>query len=509
MRAFALNSVSVTIMNASVHVANYVVFAGIAAFFGVSWQTDAFFLALTFPVFFVGAIVSAVSSVFIPIFAECKINRPHVLGQLIGSALLYVLAGTLLIVVLLGLSALYMFRWVMFDGIAPNFQRLVIQQTLLLLPVIVIQTLTGVISAFYNANGRFLYPPITDTISTLAILMIVAISKSAIGIFSIPLGFVFGALLHLILLSLFWSRFNVQIDWTWKVEHELRRSLGLSLPLILGTATLQLSTVITRFLAAQLPEGSITILDYASRISYGVVEFLTSGVLLVILAKWSQISAENDTARLGREVQNFTLIISFVIIPVIAIGIILRHSLVAIAFQRGSFDPAMTAATASVLFFFLLGIPIDAISRIYVRLFLVWQKTWIIGTLAGIRVIITTITAFTLMHFMGLVGIALADTIAILLIALALIHFANRKLGNTFSGSGVSFLKIGVSAICGGGTAALLRQMLIGKEFLELLIAGAVGTVIYIVISWALRNDQLKILLGLLRPHSFKGFLYE
>lgn len=505
MRTFALNSVVVTIMNASVHVANYVVFAGIAALFGVTWQTDAFFLAWTFPSFFVGAIVSAVGSVFIPVFAECKIKRPHVLGQLIGSALLYVLICTLIIVLLTGLIALYMLRWVVFDGVSIQFQRLVIHQTLFLLPVIVIQTLTGVVSAFYNANDRFLYPPVTDAISTLAVLLVIAVSKAPIGIFSVPLGFVCGAMLHLILLGVFWHRFSIQVVWTWKIEPELQRSLLLALPLILGTAALQLSTVITRFLAAQLPEGSVTILDYASRISYGLMELLTSGVLLVILAKWSQTSVEPSNIRFSQEVQNFTLLISFVVMPVVAIGIALRHPLVAIAFQRGSFDLATTTATASVLFFFLLGIPIDTISRIYVRLFLVWKNTWIIGGLAGIRVTITTITAFALMRLMGLRGIALADTIAILLITLALIYMANRKLGNTFSGSGVSIFKISVSAICGGWVAALLSQMLVEQDILALIIAGIMGCITYIVISWAMRSAQLGILIGLLRPSSPKG----
>lgn len=500
MKTFAFNSFAVTIMNASVHVANYIVFAGIAALFGVTWQTDAFFLAWTFPSFFVGAIVSAVGSVFIPIFAECKINRPHILGQLIGSTLLYVLICTLIIVLLMSLTALYILRWVVFDGVSIQFQRLVIHQTLFLLPVIVIQTLTGVISAFYNASDKFLYPPVTDAISTLTALLVIAISKSSMGIFSVPLGFVCGAALHLILLGLFWHRFNIRVVWGWKVEPELRRSLILSLPLILGTAALQLGTVITRFLAAQLPEGSVTILDYASRVAYGVMELLTSGVLLVVLAKWSKASLEKDTAWLRREVQNFLPMMLFVVVPVVTLVIVLRQSLVVFAFQRGNFDSTATIATAGVLLFYLLGIPIDAVGRTYVRLLLIWQRTWIVGGLAILRVIVTVLIAAVMMWFVGVKAMAIADTIGILFITVSFSIIGNRRLGNTFSSSGRSLLKIGISALGAGLITKFVGDSVNGPELVKLLIAGSAGSVSYLVFSWVLLNDQMRTVIGLIKP---------
>jgi peptidoglycan biosynthesis protein MviN/MurJ (putative lipid II flippase) len=136
---------------------------------------------------------------------------------------------------------------------------------------------------------------------------------------------------------------------------------------------------------------------------------------------------------------------------------------------------------------------------------LVWQHTWIIGLLAGIRVILTALTAFGLMKLMGLEGIALADTIAISVIALALVYLANRRLGNTFLGSGVSFLKIGLSAICAGGASAILSQILTGRELVAFLVAGTAGSVIYLLVSWIIQSDQLRTLVGLLDPHSSKG----
>ena len=64
MKDVALNSVVVTLPNATLHLANFAVFAGIAALFGAGGQTDSFFLAFAIPSFFVGAVVNGVGSVF-------------------------------------------------------------------------------------------------------------------------------------------------------------------------------------------------------------------------------------------------------------------------------------------------------------------------------------------------------------------------------------------------------------------------------------------------------------
>jgi hypothetical protein len=82
----------------------------------------------------------------------------QVLGQPVGSALLYVLLSTPSIASLLGVVALIVLRFASPNGPAFGFDRLVLQETLLMPPVFVVQTLTDVISAFYNANGRFVYP---------------------------------------------------------------------------------------------------------------------------------------------------------------------------------------------------------------------------------------------------------------------------------------------------------------------------------------------------------------
>src|SRR5215471_19334791 len=142
MQNVALNSVGVTLLNATLHLANFAVFAGIAALFGASSLTDAFFLAFAIPSFFISAVVSGVGSVFIPLIADYRFNHPEEMGQLIGSSLILVLVFSILSAIVTGLSAPLIIRLAVSSRKFPDFATLATQQLLVLLPVIVIQIAT-------------------------------------------------------------------------------------------------------------------------------------------------------------------------------------------------------------------------------------------------------------------------------------------------------------------------------------------------------------------------------
>jgi putative peptidoglycan lipid II flippase len=173
-------------------------------------------------------------------------------------------------------------------------------------------------------------------------------------------------------------------------------------PLILGSVALQAGTVISRFLAAHFPSGSISVLDYASRISIGIMEFLTSGVMLVTLADWSKDAARDNDLDLLIKLRNAIRILLIIVSPITIMVIVLRDPIIRIVLQRGNFDPGLALLTASIMSIYIFVIPIDTIGRLYVRLFLVWKSTQVIGLGAVIRVFSTLIFSVILMNILGI-----------------------------------------------------------------------------------------------------------
>lgn len=498
MNKVALDSILVTILNAMGQAASFALFAVIAASFGASRETDAFFLALTVPALFTASVVNAITSVFIPIVTECKVQRPETAGRLVGSAILYVALISLSAAALVGLLTPALLQ-LGGGGLNEETQRLAAHHTLLLLPMITLQTVGGVLAAVYNAYGQFGLPAGTVLLRYTLTLALIPALRPITGIDSLPLSFVAGTLLQFAVLLLFWRRLSLRLQFGLRLGDDVRRSFFLALPLILGTAAIQLGVVVTRFLAAQLPPGSVSTLDYASRISSGLMELLTSGVLLVTLANWSQLAAQGDMALLRARLQQTLLMILFLIMPVVAILVALREPVTALLLQRGEFDAGTTAATAAVMLFFLLGIPADVIGRVYVRLFLVWKATWTIGALAALRMVTSAGLGFALMGALGVRGLALGDLISVVVVLTGLIALAHPRLGNTFGELLVPLLKLLIAAVVAGLGAVATATWLGGDTIWLLLpLASLVGLMLFVVTSWLLRVQELMYMCRLL-----------
>jgi putative peptidoglycan lipid II flippase len=229
------------------------------------------------------------------------------------------------------------------------------------------------------------------------------------------------------------------------------------------------------------------------------MELLTSGVFLVTLADWSEVAAQGNAVQLRVRLGQTIRMVLFIIMPVIAILLALRVPVITVMLQRGQFDANLTAATASTLALFLLGIPPDVVGRIYVRLFLVWRETKILGGLAVLKLVVTTILSLGLMRLMGVRGLALADSLAILLIPVILIALANRRLGDTLAATWIPLIKVGLTGLGSGMVAALMSQMAPAMSVWVMLpVAAALGCVAYLLIAWLLRIQELTTIFQLI-----------
>lgn len=505
MKRVALDSAVVTVLNVFGQLASFVLFAGIAALFGADWQTDAFFLAMTIPALFIGAAVNAITSVFIPVLTEYRIKRPDGLGVFVGSALLLItglaLAATLVIILIAPLVLSASSR-----GLSDATGQLAYQHTLLLSPMIAIQSAIGVLAAVYNAAQRFVLPAAGTVVRYLATLLLIWALRPALGVLSLSAAFVLGTLINLLLLAGFWPSLKLPLRLRLRLDPELVRTLRVAVPMILGTAALQVGIVVSRLLAAQLPPGSVSVLDYATRISSAIMEVLTSGIFLVTLADWSSLVAQDAHEELRKRLKQTVLVVLFFVTPVVAMLLVLREPIIILVLQRGAFQGELVRLTAGVMALLLIAIPLDVVGRTYIRLFLVWRETYVIGGLATLRVFVMAALALVLMPTMGLFGIALADTGALALVAVALVALANRKLGNTLAGLWLPIAKL-VIAAAGCGVAILVASGMMHhlSVWAMLPLSAVVGGLCYLFLSWMLRIQELTLLSQLFTRWFIKG----
>ncbi len=109
----------------------------------------------------------------------------------------------------------------------------------------------------------------------------------------------------------------------------------------------------------------------------------------------------------------------------------LSEPLIRLLYERGSFDAVDTAATASTVVFFAIGVPMWGIQQILARGFYAREEMWapvVVGTIATAAAIPIY---WALDRSLGVDGLALASSVAITLYTIALAVMWYRRTGAT------------------------------------------------------------------------------
>ena len=494
----AINSVIVSILNLIIQVVRFTLFLVIASLFGISWQTDAFFLAQIIPATFINPLISSIQSVYIPTFTQSRIDDPENTGNLVTSTLLIMsILAIVIIILIISLTPIGLRR---FGGNLSNDAiQLAYIQTLILSPMVLLQIIISVISSAYNSKSIFITPAVSEVIRYLVTIIMCFILKPIIGINCLPFSFLIGVILQLGILLIFWSKAKIKLILTTQMSSSVVRPILSGIPLLLGSSVIQIGTTITRFLAAQLPSGSITILDYASRLSVGMMELLTSGVMLVVLEDWSKAAA-NSYSLLAIKMRSSVRIVLLGITPLSIIFIVLRQPIIKIILFRGNFPIESVFLTASIMAIYIASIPIDTIGRFCVRYFLVTKRTKIIGSVAIIRSLTVVAMSWVLLKVLDVKAFAFAELFSILAITLVMGVIIYQISPPIFSGFFIFLLQICGGVIISGLVALSINVKMVAANSIVTIVFVSFGALLsYVIATWCFNILEIRNLFSWLK----------
>src|SRR5437899_2726815 len=196
-----------------------------------------------------------------------------------------------------------------------------------------------------------------------------------------------------------------------------------------GLAAVQVMVFVNTLLASLLRPGSISYLYYADR----VMEF-PLGVFGIALASASlPVMARQAAARETRAVAdtlNFSLrLAAYIAMPAMAGLVVLRAPIVRVLFERGTFGPAETAATADALAWYAIGLAGFAGSRIAAQVFYALGEAGTAVRLGIVAVGANVLAALVMMAPLGHAGLAGASSVGAYVNLVALLWAARRRLG--------------------------------------------------------------------------------
>ncbi len=452
---------------------------GIAAQFGSSDLTDAFFAGTFLPLLiYLVALTGSLVPAFLPtLAAEYRRGpgaQPWRLAAIVAGAVTLLAAG--------GVALGWVLAGPVVGALAAGYPApklaLAVDLFRLSLPMLVPLGPAAVISALLNYHNRFLVPAAAAAAFNATVLAALVGFGGALGIRSVALGMALGGFVQLLaLLPALWQ--------VWTADRPLRATgadqsaiqnlkskiqnpqsaldVGrLALPLLATVGVAQGVAVAERFLASHLGEGALSFLNYAMKLNQLPILLFAGALTTVLFPTLSRHALEAGAAgdggayaaRLGRglgQVVGWTA-------PAAAWLIVCAEPVVRVVYERQRFSPADSAATARVLALYAVGLVPLALNVLLPRAYHARRdmRTPLLATAAGTTLYIAL--AVVGANLAGAPGLALALGLANAVQMILLLVGLRRVLAGAWAGLLTGAARsVGLAAGLGLGCWGLLR----------------------------------------------------
>lgn len=478
--------------------------------FGRSNLTDAYIAAFSIPDLLYNLLVGgALSAAFIPVFSSYLAQGKEDEGWEVASTVINIAVVGLTVGILLG----EYFTPYLIPIVAKNFHgeklALTVKLSRIMFPAVLFTGLNGLMMGILNSYKDFIYPAMGALIYNIGIIAMGVLLGPHLGIAGFSVGVIVGVIGNFLIQfpSLIRMR-KMKYRPVFNLKHPGVKKIGLlMLPVLIGLSVGQINLLVNQNLASGLASGSITALRMANRlmlVPIGIFGYSISMAIFPNLTAYAATGRMDDYKKIFSRGMRSIL---FITIPAAVGMMVLGIPLVRLLFEQGKFYHDDTVATASVLFFYSIGMFAQAAVFVVTRGFYALHDTktplkWGIWTILG-----NYILNHLFIAYLGARGLALAYSITGIMDMMALLYLLRRKVGPLgMKNIVVSALKITAAALIMGAGAFLtvhyfedlisVHRKLV--QLAEVLLVMSVSTGIYLGVARLFKMEEVDMVLRIL-----------
>lgn len=472
----------------------------LASLFGAKMEMDAYIVAMVIPLVIYSLIVSY-EAIFIPLFKSYSIkNEKHKLNKLISlvfNLLFLVLTGIALVGVWLSPKLVSLLA----PGLNPATRDLAVVLFRLMIPSVLFSGLADYLRGVYFSEEKFFLPALVPVANIAVILATTFLFHKSLGIKSVALGVLLGSVAQtLILLPAF--LFKKRYEFTLDIRHtELPQISKKLVWLTVGGASLGLLLLLEKYLASSFPEGLISSMGYANKITSLMALLPSAAIPTVLLPQLSGYYALGDMDRL-RELLSKGMRMTFLcVFPIAVLLMILRLPLIKLLLERGAFDATAVNNTSIALVCYLGVLIAMGISRVLGIGFLAMHDVKRPALLMIGTFLLYAACAPWLSRVYSFKGLAFAFSLACLVSMSVEVYILRKKLGGIDGRKLLnSFLKIGLASLAMGVTVQLIFYRLATLSLiLRMGFTVLAGFLVFNLFCFILRVDELKLIYETIR----------
>lgn len=477
----------------------------LASAYGASGTSDAFLVAMNIPAVIFTAIGTSLGTAFIPIYCEVNSKKGEKESLKFTNNVFNIVVLICLFLSVIGV----IFTPILVKLFAIGFEGETLKQAVYFTRVMILGLaflgMSYIMMAYLQVKDNFIIPGLMPIPYNLLIIISILVSVK-INPNLLPWGTLFGLSLQFF----FQLPFAMKKGYRYKPyatlsDENIKKMLFLIGPVLIGVAVTQVNSIVDRTIASTLVEGSISALNYATKLNQFVMGMFIVSISSVIYPVLSRLSSENNKEKFNESIVRSINTVILLIIPISVGAIILANPIVKILFQRGEFDARATQMTAVALTFYSIGMLGYGLRDILGKVFYSLQdtKTPMINGVIAMSLNIILNISFVKFTNMQLAGLAFATSISSLVTITLLFFSLRRKIGNfgeknIFSVLAKSLISAGLMAIVTTFSYKFINNIL-GQGFIQNVItlglAVLAGAIVYGISIILLKVSEVNVII--------------
>lgn len=418
-----------------------------AGFFGTSYITDAYVMAIAIPGMIFGGIFGAVATSYMPLFSKIRATEGIEKGNRFTSETINLLVFVSIISAFVGLA----FSDQIVDIFASGFEGETAGLTSFFVKItfayVIFTSVTGILEAFLRYHGIFLTPIIIGYLQNIIVIVTIIVS-SYFNYYYLAFGWLAAYVLRFIIVFRVTKKRSFNHSFSMQTGWAAKQIILLSLPVFFGSSINQINIFVDKALASRLQVGSVAALNYGDLL-VGLITGLTVTIMMtVIYPKMTQAQSADNYKRFNEIVSSGFNLICIITIPCSLGAMLYSEQIVQIIYERGAFDAAATELTATAFFYYLTGMAFISLNSLFIQTYYSMHdmKTPVLYVLFG--AIINIILNLILVNYMAHGGLALATSIAATCNTFLLYYGLRKKYPQvTIIESNLKIIKIVIAAV--------------------------------------------------------------
>ncbi|MCR5502798.1 MAG: polysaccharide biosynthesis C-terminal domain-containing protein [Lachnospiraceae bacterium] len=383
--------------------------AVLAYYYGTSGSTDVFYTASGFIDSISSILLSGLTVGVVNIYIS---NEKEPRNKFLSELLSLVVLETALIAITCCIFAIPISRLLMPEQSFGSGDMLIRMLRFLSL-AFPLQGIIALLSAVLHAEKRFTPVKIVGTINSVSNIIFAVLLSARVGIKALMLSYVAGAFLNSCFLLISAKKdISLRISGI-RFGPEMRRMVAMVAPLTIGMAAHQINLIVDKSIASTVTVGAISALSYAGFIYLFFENVIIQNVSTALFPEIvTDLHRVHDAEIVNRKIRITLLATLYILCPITTLAVTHGDTVIRLLYMRGNFGRESLNLTAGALAGYVFGLPMLAIRDISNRVFYAYEDTKTPVKVGVISVMVNITLDLILSRCFGIMGIALATSIA-------------------------------------------------------------------------------------------------